>query len=1202
MTILAGDIKLVASQVMDDVPEGGGAPTSTIIQDAVSNSIFNDISELDRAGGRVNLRKVFAHIQTPNTDDYLGANVIVAEALADPRVAVTIFKATETFDRRSDARDRIEAYLNKGGLWDGYLLENHIAGQRSIQIFQRPSAEIPPIGRTLYLVANEGAGNEYGQYVRVIDVTVSSRIFSFSSGSGVVDYPTNVITADLSDALLYDFPGSVPSRYFVQEAGKTKLRDTLVADASKYYGCAKTTAAVAIGDVSAAVESIFTQLVPSAQTETPLIDVTAAGNCESLIDAANGTVSIATAVPFSAGNNIYIGTAAVPGSLSIAVSGGTLTDAGGSLLAGTTVIGTVDYARGILAFASSAPTYGGAKTITFRPAAAPIQVGDSAGISVTIESRAYNYIQTIIPIPAPKTLVVSYMAQGKWYDLRDNGAGQIKGSDPTFGSGTISYLTGTVSITLGALPDVDSELIYYWGSTASYINRSAVAVPAPKVALQLAQTGITPGSVDIAWNDGVARSASDDGDGNITGDATGKVRYQTGLVEITPNNLPAGGQSYVIDYSHGAPLSENFAAPTRNGNGSLDLALTQGGLATGTVEVEWNLKVGTLAYESTVPAEMQAIGGFDAIKIVRDDGTGNLKDAAGVAYGTVNYTTGAVHLVPDCTVSVPVASWAVDELGYAGTEISYPGATVGQKVYRNRFGTWTYEAAGASLPNDATALVKVRYCATGGATSVQQTISTTALAIDLTANYAENIVPGSINFTLGAKAYFDKLGSLYYNLDPATGNATLAGEVNYQTGAATISAWVPGQANSLTMHSLLTSLDGNPVDEVVFRIPVAPVRPASVQLLATKLTGGTLNVTANTNGNLVAAGCIGVVDYETGVVRARFGSWVTAAGNESAVWYDANAVFNGQIFKPAPVFADSIRYNAVAYSYLPLDADILGLNPVRLPQDGRVPIFRKGDFAVIGHTGTVGPYTVANGQTKDCGRVRLSRVRVIGANGNVINTGYTADLEGGTVNFTDVAGYAQPVTIEHRIEDMAQISDVQINGQLGFTRQITHAYPVGSVVSSALIAGDLHARVSELFDQVTWTGVWSDSQIGSAATGTFNDVLAPIVVTNVGAITERWALIFTSTTAYNVVGEHVGVVASGSTGADCSPINPAVNEPYMTIPALGFGNLWAAGNVIRINTVGSIFGFWVVRTIQQGEETVQEDSFTLLTRGDVDRP
>ena len=64
MAILKGDVRLVASAVMDDVSEGGGAPTATIIQDGESNNIFPDISELDRAGGRVNLRKVHVHVLT----------------------------------------------------------------------------------------------------------------------------------------------------------------------------------------------------------------------------------------------------------------------------------------------------------------------------------------------------------------------------------------------------------------------------------------------------------------------------------------------------------------------------------------------------------------------------------------------------------------------------------------------------------------------------------------------------------------------------------------------------------------------------------------------------------------------------------------------------------------------------------------------------------------------------------------------------------------------------------------------------------------------------------------------------------------------------------------------------------------------------------------------------------------------------------
>ena len=183
----------------------------------------------------------------------------------------------------------------------------------------------------------------------------------------------------------------------------------------------------------------------------------------------------------------------------------------------------------------------------------------------------------------------------------------------------------------------------------------------------------------------------------------------------------------------------------------------------------------------------------------------------------------------------------------------------------------------------------------------------------------------------------------------------------------------------------------------------------------------------------------------------------------------------------------------------------------------------------------------------------------------------------------------------------------QISGELTFTRALTHNYPVTSpptsYVSSALISADLKARVSVVFDQQTWNGTsWLDALSGTAATGTFNDVLSPIVVTNKGAITERWALQFTSTTTFNLIGEHVGVIAMGSINSDLAPINPATGAAYFTLHAVGWGIGWAAGNILRINTVGAMFPVWVVRTIQQGPNTGTEHSFTLLSRGDVDRP
>lgn len=109
-------------------------------------------------------------------------------------------------------------------------------------------------------------------------------------------------------------------------------------------------------------------------------------------------------------------------------------------------------------------------------------------------------------------------------------------------------------------------------------------------------------------------------------------------------------------------------------------------------------------------------------------------------------------------------------------------------------------------------------------------------------------------------------------------------------------------------------------------------------------------------------------------------------------------------------------------------------------------------------------------------------------------------------------------------------------------------------------------------------------------------------MTNRGAITESWLVQFTNTTSFQVIGQHVGLIATGNTAEDCAPINPATGAPYFTIPALGWGGGWSTGNCLRFDTQGAMFPIWIVRTIQQGPETVPNDSFTLLVRGDVDTP
>ena len=485
------------------------------------------------------------------------------------------------------------------------------------------------------------------------------------------------------------------------------------------------------------------------------------------------------------------------------------------------------------------------------------------------------------------------------------------------------------------------------------------------------------------------------------------------------------------------------------------------------------------------------------------------------------------------------------------------------------------------------------------------------VTIDLCPYTSDYIVPGSVLFTWMTHTYQDVDGVIYRDRT-STDAGYVAGQLDYSSGLATVTDYVvSGSPTDFTLSSLWTVRQNWNTASIFFRTQAAPVKPSGVTLSLADASGNPITATGDINGMVTGDHLRGVMEYETGMVELQFGDFVfdtaLTAAEKLEWWYSAEkvgAVQADKIWRPWPVDPTTLRYNSVTYFYLPLDAELLGIDPVRLPQDGRVTIFQPGFRAVVGHTKKSTPATVSDGQTIDHARTRLSRVLVRGQDGLAIHTGYTNNLEAGTTTITDVAGWLQPVTFEDRIEDMLVIGDVGIDGTLKATRPLTHDFPLGSYVSSALMAGDMKARVSVFFDQGSWDGAtWSDTLDGNAATGTYNDVLAPVVVTNAGALTERWALQFINSTTFRVIGEHLGVIlTNGSINADCSPLNPITGQPYFTIKALGWGAGWAAGNLLRSNTVGAMFTYDAIRTVQAGPEAGTDYSFSLLTRGDVDRP
>ena len=1171
MSIQDGDIKLLKSKVMADVPEGGGGPTGNVIEWSKSNQSFDDITEIDRAGGDVSIRQQFAAVQTVNTDALQDANIIIDQPATDPNVSVTI-AACNFFAKRTEIATAIANYLIAGTEWNGLLLGNHVQGQGNVQIFHRVGTAAPPIGRTLVLVQDEGKPAEKRQFVRITRTDSVERTFTYMAGGTPVDYQAMVTTCELSSRLDFAFVGSEPNREFKREANATMIRDTTVADAMQFYGASPMTAAYALGDTSRQVKvaSIYTQLVPNSRTERVNLDQRPA-----------------------------------------------------AMRSITLVTGPREV------------------TVPITPHTYRFKVGQ--------ENRGYSWTTILRPFPSPATLVVSFMVLGTWYTCQDNGAGELVGD----AVGTINYANGSIAITLPALPDVGSAVLFQWGETTGFVNRSStlLQVRQPEYMLQLEHSPI-PGTLQIEWESaGVLKTATDTV-GVLAGDAAGEINYASGELLIKPAMaawLDAQGE-FSIRYQYSTVITKNVtASPDAAGFATIALDSVP---AAGSVMVQWVTARNVTASSggsSTGASAGKASGkhmgalastGGNFVPTVRMYGIPNgVSQQSSYSRSTVASSKTQELQTHTLTDDAAGSFGSRGTINYAGKSltvklIDLDSTTEGyQSTYEGSIAFETATMNGGSTSNSAAqkggesstvavseqvlaaSTVQVTYAESfASPLTAVQSWQPPAVSIDLCPYTSQYVVPGSVQFTWMGHTYQDVDGDLIRDRT-ASNPGTVAGRMDYQAGIAYLTEYLVTTTAALVLQSLWTTRKQWTAGNVFFRTPAAPVAVQGITLNLSDAQGNVLTLTPDLEGYFNTAQSRGRIDYQAGLTEIQFGAFVEAAALSDAEraewWFDAadvGAVQAGKIWKPLPIDPTTLRFNSVTYVFLPLDADIIGMDPVRLPSDGRVPVYRNGYYVVVGHTAVLPAATLGAGQSIDCARTRLSRVWIVGADGQKIQTGWSVDLDAGLLSIADVAGWAQPVRVHHRIEEMARVADVQINGTLTLTKSLSHHFPAGSVVSSALYAGSIRSRVSHLFDQATIDAVsWSDALVGNQAPAQYNDTAFPIEVTNAGALSERWLLKFTNTTTVEVIGEHVGNLGTFPIASDIAPVNPNTRTdthsgvPYFTVKAGGWGAGWAVGNGLRINTVGAMQPFACIRTVQPSEAAGTDYTFGLTVRGDVDR-
>lgn len=712
------------------------------------------------------------------------------------------------------------------------------------------------------------------------------------------------------------------------------------------------------------------------------------------------------------------------------------------------------------------------------------------------------------------------------------------------GRGTGSINNSAVQFTTDELPDIDSTLIIQWTVDVG-LNKEAIDVNNAKHARfdwARVSHGFFGENQVFLEVGGVRRALTYDGNFNLD-----NVELDGDVLKVYTDE--AVGAQIAIH-----AVSRDYKTVVYNNGYDLGQALLP----------------------NTLSAIFANNGGS-----ARDDGNGNMVQN-GQNVGTVDYAKGRITFDVNMTITV-------DEPVYTPTKVQ-----TFYYVYETKMVHTGYKKVNKSVP--MTLPVSFYYHSDDNSQTRTTTISANVVKT------FEFVHDNKMLYLLADNVGYVSQNNLIVHIDPLTGSARTVGHILDKTAIIT--------ENIGTLQSaLVISQQGvSLVDKAIFHVPTAPIRP-TVTIGITDYEGNDYTAMADNYGVFKSEYINGYVDVVTGAVGVVFGKYDTPTSDELV--NSPDLIQNGKIFRPLPIRPDTVCYHAVGLTKIPVNNTLIKIDTVRLPADGRVPIFRVGDTVLIHHSAIddLGSAFVG-GQTISLSRQNVDKICVMDANDKAVDANlWTYDLTNGTItlnNALDLSGYAMPLKAKHTIEERNLITSVDIDGTLGLQFAVRHDYPEGAYISSVLVGGNLKARVSVPFTQRNWNNVWQDTPVGDELLNRLNVVDYPFVLTDEGAISERFVIRFTSGNQFELYGEALGFVGKFDTLTDLAPINPATKSPYFVLPKQAFGGAiqggapWAAQDVIRFNTVGAILPFWVIQSVQPTSTPMNEkDGFVMCLFGDT---
>lgn len=547
MPLQQADIRFAKSANMADVPEGGGPPAAALLVSGRSNELLNDISEETRTTGRTEIVQLHSVLLNGDQAPLLGANVIIADPPADENVSIAMLSLKNPFATRAEIAKRIEGGMADAAEFNGYLLGNHFATMRSAQIFQREGAALPALGKTFVLIYNEGLAGERRQRMRIKTASSEVRTFTQIVNGTLTDFKAQLVTCELFDALLYDFPGSEPSRLFARESNKTKIRETVYNDAGLFYSATRLAEPCAINDTWLQLDSIYTRIVPNSRTEAASVDQRPASRHSIVlaesprrvevgitphtqrirIDEVNAALTqVFQLTPLPAPGTLVIDYWSLGNRYTLTDDGeGKLVGSGGGAVSYTTGAGTLTL-KAIPDIGSLITLSHGSPTAYTNRSAQGAQVR-APEFAFMLEGAAAD--GTGAERVVPGSLSLGYTSGGTLRTITDNGSGRLQGA----GSGVIDYPSRSVLVRPQYMPDAGGQLDinYQLDSTVTELLTPGAPDAGGYIAITLAQQPAA-GTLQLQW--AVARSVGNTSGGTLTTTRASKTADVTYSIRRVP--------------------------------------------------------------------------------------------------------------------------------------------------------------------------------------------------------------------------------------------------------------------------------------------------------------------------------------------------------------------------------------------------------------------------------------------------------------------------------------------------------------------------------------------------------------------------------------------------------------------------------------------------------------------------------------------